>query len=100
MFDAKVMLEGILSKCYYKAFNRITEWNENFLKYLRYTVEKCIAIIGNNKSDLKSSFREYVNIRDLLSEAISHVSTEVNLHLYFHNTCQLTRLPDILPTSS
>lgn len=74
MSDAKIMLDGILSKCYYKAFNRITEWNENFLKFLRYTVENCIAIIGYNKSDVKASFKEYVNIRDLLSEAIRHVS--------------------------
>lgn len=74
--DLKDMLEGMKSKIYYKTFKKITNWDENYLKFLQSTVDICIGRIHNllTKSfTVKIAFDEYVNIRDDLVETLNEV---------------------------
>jgi otoferlin len=74
--DLKDMLEGMKTKIYYKTFKKLTNWDENYLKFLQSIVEICIVKIHDllTKSfTVKTAFDEYVNIRDKLVETLNEV---------------------------
>lgn len=78
--DLKNMLEGMKSKFYYKTFKKVTDWDENFLKFLVSTLEVSKEKIGKVLEDLKTSkevkraFDEYVNIRDSFQDTLNDES--------------------------
>lgn len=67
------------SKLYYKTFKKVTDWDENFLQFLQSTVEVCKGKVVETLEDLKTnsnvktSFDEYVNIRDSFYDTLNHI---------------------------
>lgn len=75
--DLKTMLEGMKGKLFFKTFKKLTKWDENFLKFMQFKIERCIEVIGKvlqDLSDANHAFQEYVNMRDSLSEGMNNVS--------------------------
>lgn len=77
--DLNEMLIGIKTQLYYKTFKRLTEWDDNYLKFLQFTLDdcgiKCVKQVRElSRVDVKSALQEYVNIRDSLSGALNYVS--------------------------
>lgn len=68
MSDLKIRLEEIKSKFISIAYKNSTHWDENFVKFLQFTVSKVLMKI--DKSLPNAALQEYVGFRDLLSSAI------------------------------
>lgn len=77
--DLKVMLEGLKSKLFFKTFKKITEWDENYLKFLQSTVDVCKGKVDEvdealkGVSNLRKAVDGYVNIRDNLLDSLNDI---------------------------
>lgn len=75
--DLKDMLQGLKTKLFHRTFKKNTEWDENYLKYLRFTVEACIEKIVNElkaEFDVRQTFQEYHKLRDSLMGTLTNVN--------------------------
>lgn len=73
--DLKEMLIGLKTKVFYKTFKKLTDWDESFLKFIQAVLDNCIdrVITISNEGNVKSAFREYINIQNQLSGAVNEV---------------------------
>lgn len=74
--DLKDMLFGLKTKIFYKTFKKLTDWDENFLKFIHALLDNCIerVIAISNDSNVKCAFREYIHVQNQLTSAVNEVS--------------------------
>lgn len=78
--DFKDMLNGLRNKLFHRTFKKITEWDENFVKYLRFTIETCIEKVDEafrdftRESNFKRLLKEYLSLHEALMETLNDVN--------------------------
>lgn len=78
--DLQEMLKGIKAKLYHKTFKKVTQWDENFMKFVQSATESCLnkidGFIVQSSVNLisKNAFEEYANIRDSLAQILKNVN--------------------------
>ena len=85
------MLEGLKPKLFYKTFKKLTQWDENFLKFLLSTVEKSIKNVGKALENLEvnktnSALNDYKKIRESLLETLNEIDGN-NSDIFLNITC-------------
>lgn len=83
--DLKDMLIGLRTKLFYKTFKKLTEWDENFMKYIQSILEISINRIDEIKREenIKNAFHGYIDVRNILEGSIHEAQNspgEVYLH--------------------
>lgn len=77
--DLKDMLQGLKKKLFHRTFKKVTDWDESYLKYLRFTVETCSVKVEDALNEFKAEFdvrryfQEYHSLGDSLMETLNNV---------------------------
>lgn len=77
--DLKDMLMGLKTKIFYKTFKKLTDWDENFLKFIQCLLDNCIdlATTASNENNVQCAFRAYINVQNQLASAVNEVKFDI-----------------------